>query len=283
VSNNKRDLKTILGTNYYLAFDNLDMDVDNDVINIFCVAATGGTIERRQLYTDRQEVKIRPRVFLVITTREAKFKRDDLVSRMLIFNTKKIQNSMSKSVMFQALKEDRNKIMEEVLINLNIIIKLLCKLKNLNPSGVSRIADWELFGKKIHTSLPERFQFRWILDKMNEHKDRFSLEDDPMYQVLIDIVIENEEIIENQSTAELYSLLCDRAIDLKMKYFQRKYGSQISLGKRINNVKDELSRVFEVKINKGSGNRTFYSFGPMKYDKDIDPSLVEEEIEPGSF
>ncbi len=281
--NNTKDLKTIIGTNYYLAFDNLDRYVDKDIIDIFCVAATGGTVERRQLYTDRGIVKIRPRVFLVITTKEAKFKRDDLVSRMLIFNTKKIQRPISKSVMLQALKQDRNKIMEEVLINLNIIVKLLCRLKDFSPSGVSRIADWELFGKKIHTALPEQFEFNWILDKMNEQKDRFTIEDDPLYQVLKGTVIEKGEIIENLISGELYSLLCDKAFELKMKYFQRRYGSPTSLGKRINNIKDELSRAFEVGITKGSANRTFYSFAPRQCDKDIDPGLVEEEIEPGSF
>ena len=185
--------------------------------------------------------------------------------------------------MFQALKQDRNKIMEEVLINLNIIVNLLRRLKDYTPSGSSRIADWELFGKKIHTSLPELFQFRLILDKMNEQKDKFTLEDDPLYQIIKDTVIDKGEIIENLSSSELYPLLCDKANELKMKYFQRKYGSPNSLAKRINSIKDELSRVFEVGISDRGGNRRFYSFAPRPHEDDkIDPNSVEEEIEPGS-
>jgi len=45
-----------------------------------------------------------------------------------------------------------------------------------------------------------------------------------------------------------------------MKDFTKRYKSPISLGKRIKNVQDELRRVFEVEIHRGSANVILYSF-----------------------
>ena len=132
-----------------MVFDNIDHYLKPEKIDTLCIAATGGIIEKRKLYTDHEIVKIRPHIFLAITTREAKFKRDDLVSRLLIFNTEKISRPISKSYIFKNIKENRDKIMEEILINLNSIIQLLKIQQKIVPKCVSRIADWEQFGRKI--------------------------------------------------------------------------------------------------------------------------------------
>jgi len=278
-----KDLNTILGTNYYMGFDNLDTFVKNELIDAFCIAATGGVIEKRKLYTDREIVKTHPKVFIIITTREARFKRDDLVSRLLIFKTKKISDPISRSYLLKTLLENRNNIMAEVLINLNSIVAMLKRLQKFNPPGKSRIADWELFGKKIHVGFPEGMIFRFILEKMNKEKDRFTLEDDPLFVVLKKIVIEDGEIIDEMSASKLYVKLCSVAEDLRMKNFQRRYQSPIALGKRLGNVQDELLRAFNFEISKGSSNVKLYSFFP-KRDLEMEEYAEQQdddEWEPG--
>ena len=150
--------------------------------------------------------------------------------------------------------------------------------------GKSRIADWELFGKKIHVGFPEGMIFRFILEKMDEEKDRFSLEDDPLFVVLKRIVIEDGEKIDEMSASELYVKLGAAAEDLRMKNFQRKYQSPISLGKRLGNVQDELLRAFDFEITKGSSNIKLYSFSP-KRDLEMEEYAEQQddyEWEPGA-
>lgn len=149
-----KDFKTIIAENYFMVFDNVDQYVKPELMNALCVAATGGTIERRKLYTDRDIIKLRPHIFLGITTRETKFKRDDLISRLILFNTEKITERIQKEKFYRDIEENRDKIMAEVLVNLNSIIELLKKQKGYSPGCTFRVADWETFGRKICVGLP---------------------------------------------------------------------------------------------------------------------------------
>jgi len=93
----------------------------------------------------------------------------------LIFNTKKIDHPKSRTQLLNEMIENRDKIMSEVLVNLNSIVYLLKRQQKFSPGGISRIADWELFSKKIHVGFPEGYKFRYILEKMDETKDIFGL------------------------------------------------------------------------------------------------------------
>lgn len=271
-----KDLNTIIGENYYMVFDNVDNFVKSKIIDSLCVAATGGTIEARKLYYNRETVKIRPHVYLGITTREAKFKRDDLISRLILFNTEKITKRIQKGKFYRDIEENRNKIMEEVLLNLNPIVALLKRLKDFSPICTFRVADWETFGRKICVAFPWSLYFQLIMDVMNEEKDIFALEDDPLFFLLKDRVIDKRNAIEALLPSELYLELMEDAEELKMKdYFGKKYKSPISLGKRIGNIQDELRRVFDVEIRNVAGNKKLYSFRPLTEEEPEEQEEVE--------
>jgi len=264
MSTNPRDFHTLLGTNYYLAFDNLDQYIAPDLLDIFCVAATGGAVEVRKLYTDREKVRLRPKVFLTITSREAKFRRDDFVSRLLLFHTKKIAKVVSRSYLFKILSENRDKIMSEVLINLNTIIKLLKTQKEYNPSGKSRIADFELFIKKVARGYENLF-LRAILDKMTTTKDIFAIEGDPLYEILKIMIIEKGEVWSEISSSVLHQNLLAHADILKIEDYRRRYKNPYAIGQRLKNIKDELNKVMKFNSYEGGGRIKYYSFYPLDY------------------
>jgi len=266
MSTNPRDFHVLLGTNYYLAFDNLDRYVSSDLLDVFCVAATGGAVEVRKLYTDREKVRLRPKVFLTITSREAKFKRDDFVSRLLLFYTEKITKVISRSYLFKTLSENRDKIMSEIIINLNSIIKLLKIQKEHNPSGKSRIADFELFIKKIARGYENLF-FRVILDKMTTTKDIFALEGDPLFEILKVIVIEKGDPISEVTSSVLHEKLSSWADILKIEDYRRRYKNPHAIGARLKNIKDELNKVMEFNWHDRRAGIRYYYFYPFGYDE----------------
>lgn len=279
-----RDMQTIIGENYFMVLDNVDRLVKNEMIDILCETATGIVFEKRKLFTDREIVKIKPHIWLGITTREAKFKRDDLISRLLLFNTEKITRRIQKEKFYRDVEENRNKIMTEVLVNLNSIIVLLKKQKHYHPVCTFRVADWETFGRKV-TAIPFMgTYFKLILEVMNKEKDIFALEDDPIFFLLKKHVIDDKRAIEEHTAADLFVLLQDIAENLKMKNLGwKRYNSPVSVGKRINNVIDELGRVFDIKIRTGSHNVALYSFDRLEETKiehkEQDVVLVKEKIE----
>jgi hypothetical protein len=275
---NTDDLKTTLGRNYYLMFDNLDQYISDDKSNILCVAATGGTVTKRKLYTDSDEARYTPHCFLVITSRAPKFKRDDLVSRLLLFNTQKIGKPKSRSALFGTLLAARNAIMTEVLTNLNTVVKILKHHKDFEPRCISRIADWEVFGRKA-CGFPARFTFRLVLQMMNEKKDKFAIEDDYLYLILTRIVYEKGRDLIEKSPSELYSILFEEAKDMKLSLqdFQRRYKNSRSVGQRLAEIKEELGRELEVEIYKHPGGQRTYTF--MKKIIEVD---TDETPESGS-
>jgi len=258
LSDSVRDFKVMLSENSYVVFDNLDSSV-HKFMDAFCAAATGAEISSRKLFTDREEIKSKPRIFIVITSREPKFRRDDFVDRLILLNTELVREPMSRSALFKELVDNREMIMTEVLVNLNSIIRLLRRNSEWNPPCVFRIADWELFGRKVHNARNQN-EFIEILKKMNKEKSKFGLEEDPLYLLLKCIIYDDNGELVDKSPSELYISLQERAESLKMKDFNKRYKSPISLGIRLANIREELNDEFDFEISPLRMRQKQYSF-----------------------
>lgn len=270
-----KDLRVILSGNYYLAFDNVDHYVSRRLINELCSALTGVVDRKRRLYTDREEVRLNYHNFMAVTTREAKFRHDDFVTRLLIFKTKKIGDARrSRHNLHEELYQNRNRILTEVLLNLKYIIQALSRLRDYSPYVPERIADWGLFGMKIVPRDIWSLWFRQILGRMKEVKEEFVLEDDPMFILLNVIVNEENRSFEEVTAADIHHELLDKAETLKMNDYRRRYSSPISLAKRINNVEDELKRYFDFESYRLLKNISHYT---IKSKNQHEPGEDEEE------
>ena len=290
------DMRTVLGENYYVVFDNVDHFVRSTAIDALCAAATGATVQKRKLYTDSDTIRIRPCVFLVITTREAKFKRDDLVSRLLIFGTQRVAKPRPRADLYRQVEKNRNAIMAEVLINLNSIIQILKAKRNESPECISRIADWEAFGRKVCSG--GDLAFPEIMTFMNKTKDEFSVEDDLLYALLDEYIVVQGRTISNKSAGELYEFLFKLADDWKIKEFSKRYKSPKSVAQRLAHIKNSLAQVMTVEIRDVRSGRKSYSFsqlpvvappptgteGGREAERDeLDSRSSPAETEPGMF
>jgi hypothetical protein len=249
-----RDFQVALLENYYIVLDNVDSIVRSPVTDALCRAATGERIAKRKLYTDSDELKARPRVFLVITSRDPRFKRDDLVDRLIIFNTKKVANPRSRSFLFKQILDARPALWQEILVNLNSIVQLLRERRDWNPPGIFRIADWELWAKKVHDEAGQAY-LTLLLERMNKEKARFGLEDDPLFILLRQLCFDQGVKIEALTGGQLY----DRLAGLDDKDFTRRYKTAIGMSKRLNNVLEELrDQGFNIEAVPGRGKTRQY-------------------------
>ncbi len=169
------DFQVSLIENYYTVLDNVDSVVRSPVSDAHCRAAAGERIAKRKLYTNSDELRVRPRVFLSMTSRDLRFKRDDLVDRLIIFNTVKITKPLSRSFLFKGILDARPALRAEILTNLNSIVALLREKRDWNRPGVFRIADWELLARKAHNATGQEY-LEGLLAKMNREKAQFGLE-----------------------------------------------------------------------------------------------------------
>jgi hypothetical protein len=278
--NTKRDLEVVLGQNYYVVFDNLDSRIDNDILNDLCITATGGSFKNRVLYTDDEEAEIEPRVFLLLTTRTPEFRRDDFVDRLIILDTEKIQNPKSRSALFDEIMNHREEIWGEILINLNSIVRLLNERRDWVPECIFRIADWDTFAMKIHNESGQG-RLKDLLNKMNKKKEKFTIEDDPLYIGLDILIYEREGTIENSRSSEVYNILRDQAEHNKDKSFERKYANTRALAQRLANILPELSDRFEIEVRKEShAHTTYYSIRRKERPEDKQSIVAIDAVEP---
>ena len=84
LSNDPKDFDAAVTHDHFVAVDNADTPVRwlNDRL---AVAATGGTLKRRALYTTNRLVEYPIRAYLGITSRTPHFHRDDVADRLLLF------------------------------------------------------------------------------------------------------------------------------------------------------------------------------------------------------
>jgi hypothetical protein len=284
VSDNQADLEVVLAGNYYLVFDNLDSSLANDIISTLCMSATGFRANKRKLYTDRDQVRFASDSFVAITTREPKFKRDDLVSRLLLFKTEEIEEPLSRSYLLGTLLENRNKIMTEVIANLNTVVEILKMQRGVEFPCLTRIADWESLGRKLCHSGIEAEWFVSCMAQMKESKGAFALEDDYLYQVLDYIIYEQGQKIEEVTAQGLYDRLLAAAKEMSILDFGKRYKSPRSVTARFKNVKKDLEIKFKVEIGQRGKKQKTYSFGPLAEPQEpVETKVPTEPVEPPPF
>jgi rubredoxin len=266
----KKDLAVVLGGNYYTVFDNVDSWVANDLLDMLCAAVTGAAEDKRELYTDRSQVRFTLDSFVAITSREPKFRRDDVVRRLLLFNTKEITQSLGRSYLWGSLRENRDQIMTEVLVNLNTIVRILKdrKGKPEPPCSCRMIADWESLVKKMCPTWPAKLLLLQCMLKMKDRKSFFALEDEPLQWVLEEIIYHDNDRLYKMSTTLLYGKLYDKADAMKIKDFSERYKNPKSLGKHLARLRPELEKEYAMVVASPRKAGHIYSFGPLKEDED---------------
>jgi hypothetical protein len=273
-------LKTVLVEDRYVVFDNVDF-IDFNMQNTLCAYATSRPkMGRRELYKSTQ-VKGVPRVFMALTSMEPKAWRRDLMRRVLLFNTKKIEVAEDKKVLWAPLLKNRDLIMSEVLANLNDVISILMRYRELSPgTEAGTIAAWAAFALKVTSWFETRSMLRTILHKLAEEKEASVLEEDPLWWVLEYVMFDlGHEEIEPCPTEGLWRSMLEWAEEMKIeKEFRNRVKSAKSLGKHLSQIRDELSkRIVVDRVPGASGRASMWGF--RKKAPEAEPTAGKPEAE----
>lgn len=260
LAKNKEDAFITTITNSYLAcFDNVDGRIEwlNDHL---ATVSTGGAIALRKLYTTNERIIYKPKVFIALTSRTPKFKRDDIVDRLLIFRVKRLTQFSSEKNLLDERLSKRDKIWTELLNHLNQIVAIL-KSNNLSLKTNYRMSDWAELAWKIAESHNRGDEFLKILSKMQKEQSIFLLEDEPIFQTL-EIWLKEEnnqgrEIIAKTLREELEKIAREEKIFWP-------YETPMSLAKRLQNILSNLEEFFQIETKSKKGHEKVYSFIPLK-------------------
>jgi hypothetical protein len=250
----------------------VDNRVAKDVCDVLAGTSTGAGSEERTLGENKGSVFIDTHCFVVITSREPKFKRPDIVDRLLPFRMGKIETERVKSPSWleRTLAEHRQEIMEEVVSNVNSIVFILNQWRDwereqgddyIPPGNLFRIADFEEFARKV-CSFGSGLQFRMALKAMLAEKSVMTVEDDPVFLIIHYLVYNMDEPIWGQTAQELYLKMLRAAEAMGMEDFGGKFGryrSYRAVARHLPHIEDAMAGHLYVDVR--SQNETkFYTF-----------------------
>ena len=282
-------LKTIFAEERYVVLDDVKK-IPPDMKSTLDSYSTGRPkIGKREPYKKTLQRGV-PRCFFAITALEMKGWDDSFMRRVLLFNTKALTKVTEPPILWRPLLEKRNKIMTEVLVNLQSIVAMLWSYREFDPENPLNItATWSSFGQKITSWFGSRLMFRKTIAKMVRKKQETLLDDDPLWWVLQYCLFERrtepgveeggEDIDQPMTTAALHQFLFARADDMKiLREFKYRYESARTLGMRLVSIKEELAKRIEVEETPWHSNLKRWTFRKKQKEQvTIEPERKEKE------
>jgi len=257
--NEEDDFIATITHNYFAVFDNVDTYKKwlNDRLS---QAATGQRIEKRELYTTNRLVRYFPRCFLSLNSREPKFRRDDVVDRLLLFRVERLEKFKSEAKLLNMIHDNRNELWSELLLDLNQIVAAI--KKDTEPFlSEHRMADWAELGWRIAKTQDSGDHFVKLLEKMDREQSEFLLEDHPIFQC-IDGLLAGGAKLEDLTSSDLYQKLKKYAEEEDIDFAFIK--SSRSLGQHLNNILSNLNEFFEITREKDKYNVWHYTISEKK-------------------
>ncbi len=241
----------------FLFLDNVDTYRDWLMDALAC-AATGGQHLRRTLYATNGLSRYTPRCWIGLTTREPKFRRDDVADRALLFRLARIpdEQRVAEHSLMQAIDERRAVLFAEYLRDLNRIVECLRSDRNPVAKVETRMADWGDFFLRLMRMVGHEDDGRAALRALANEQMTFTVAGDPLFEMLDLFVPDDGSPTPEKDAAELCKTLMMLAEDEKRKATFTPHG----LGARLKNSADAINRAYHVKSREGGGHKRFYRF-----------------------
>lgn len=155
----------------YAAFDNADGRIPW-LADALAVAATGGFIERRRLYTTNDLASYPIQAWISITSRDPRYGRDDIGERLLIFPTRRPTVFRSEAEIQRDILQNRGRLWGDLLERLQRAIRRL--KANTDPyRGTFRMADFASLLMRLQADDRGRDRVKAILKKQTALQDFF--------------------------------------------------------------------------------------------------------------
>ncbi|MGI4790604.1 MAG: hypothetical protein ACRYFS_17355 [Janthinobacterium lividum] len=250
------DFDAALYNSRFLWLDNVDSYQPWLMDSLAC-AATGQAIVRRQYYTNMGQLRFTPHCFLGITTREPKFRRDDVADRTLLFTLSRIEDGerVAEHTLMHAIDERRDALFAEYLRDLNQIVGHLRKDKAALRVGM-RLADWGEFFLRFMRSQGREEEGHAAMLALSQEQMSFSATGDPLFEMLSVWIPEDDTWTAEIDAATLCKQLTIQAEGEKREVHFKAH----SVGNRLQNLADAINRSFEVKWRDGGQRKRFYRF-----------------------
>ena len=251
----ERDFLAGVANEHYLVYDNVDVN-EEWIRNAICSLATGFTIKLRKLYTTNEMYEADPICYLAINSMtQSLYKRPDVASRLLIFRTKALKQTKPEDFFHRDILQYRNEIFSEIFDTLQ---QILPHIKHEHQyTGNFRMADFANLGFMMCKAWGREYEFQTTLDILSHEQASLPTEDDPIVECLEKWLHGTDNAGKFVTAGELFGQLKGVA-EAQNSTFPFK--SVVSFGRNLASMVENLRHIFNIDVQKGSGNKTLYSF-----------------------
>lgn len=240
-----REAKVTLSSSYLSVLDNLSF-ISQGFSDLLATAATGGGFRDRQLHTNKEIVLTSMKKPIIVTAVNQEAKREDLLSRLILFEVDKLEKTSAKTKFFERFEHVRAEI-------LGAVFEVLAKSKILpeDEHDLIRMSDFHMYARSFARYLGFDVEEIDALLRENYHKQETQSVEQSEEMRLIKKLLKNSGLkVENVSTGALYDDL--KALDSS---FERKCKSSMVLGKRLNQLKGSAFEADGIIIRKSPENK----------------------------
>lgn len=255
VSESRRDLETYLTNSFVAMLDNAD-DSPDKVNDLLAVAATGGQITRRELFTTNRLSTYSLDCFLSITSRTPKFRRDDVADRTIPFRVERMEKFIAENVFLALLEKRRDSMWSELLDALQATVGLLKQTPRGSKTSELRIADYADFGFRLCAGLGLAPYWDYLMRCLVRDQAHFALSGHGIYECL-KLWLASGHFDEEVETGKLYEELSAIA-EKKSSWFE--YKNAQSFGQYLVNLVEPLKEFYEINIRTGHARSRHYTF-----------------------
>ncbi len=263
-----KDVETTLTNDFLVVIDNTDSDNSlRGIEDLIAVAATGGSIKRRRLYTDNSMVSSPLISQVYFTSRSMPFVRNDVVDRCLIFTFGKFDQpggpeAMSEKSIRRSVLDHRDDLMAEIIVRSQNILKSLESKRGISYSSSFRIKDFSRFCLAVADDEGWLQQMEMIFAAVTEDQLQVSIQADPLYLLLrLAVGRDPQSLLRPMSATELVRIL-EQVADAATVGHLASQDSK-SLSRSLGESKTQFENALGMRITKDKKRKiNLYSFHP---------------------
>lgn len=166
--------------------DNVDSYIDW-VADKVCSYTTTGVFPKRKLYSDDEEVIIKPHAFLAVASKNpTSFRREDVADRCIVLRLERRTSFRRAEKIIQDTKDLRAKLFGEYLYLVNQIIKeIRAGAYSEDEQEAHRMADYAALGRVVAKVVDwEPDEVVKLMNALQSERDAFISEEDPLVELL---------------------------------------------------------------------------------------------------
>ncbi len=238
----EEDLQLTLMNQPFVLLDNVDTEIPwlNDFLATY---ATGARPTKRKHYENTVVVYFENRGRLCVTSRRAKFNREDVATRIVPFRFRPIS---------AAERRTEPELLEPILARRGHVwaglLSLVAEIQDALPSfgtppSSLRLADFDALGWRVAKLRGEETGWPEIMRRLQSAQAGFALEDEPLFPILQELLKTGD--LPERSTSELFERVRQTAATLNLDPPK----DTASCTKRLNERRELMESRLDVKIS----------------------------------